>query len=239
MSRFGGRSLWDPGHNPLVYFILALLVGASVNVLSGWLATNFPFFSAWGSVAIVVGAFLLLLSPLIRQSLLPQRVLEPISSLRVPAKKRRGLIAFVSIGGGWATADAAIRYHKELLIWVWLLHSPASKLNAEKLAESFGDLVRLVPMTEEEFGDPEAVKEAIQKIYSGLRHSGLEESDVVIDITGGTKTTTAGAFLAGLPAERNLQVIRAATKDSDGRAIEAGEPIEIDINYTLKPIQNR
>lgn len=236
MSRFGGRSLWDPGHNPLVYFILALMVGASVNVLSGWLAQTFPVFSASASITIVVGAFIALLFPLIRQSLLPQRVLEPISSLKVPATKHRGLIAFVSVGGGWATAEAAIRYHKELLVRAWLLHSPASKLNADKLFETFGDLVRLVPMTEEEFGDPEAVKKTIEWIYAGLRDSSLNASDIVIDITGGTKTTTAGAFLAGLPAERNLQVIRAATKDIDGRALEAGEPIEIDINYALKPI---
>jgi len=240
MSRFGGRSLWDAEHNPLAFFFLALLVGASVNVLSGWFATKCPTGSAWVSVAILVGAFIALLFPVFRHSLLPQRVMEPISSLKVPARKRRGLIAFVSVGGGWATADAAIRYHRSSLVRAWLLHSPTSKLNADNLGATFGDLVRLVPMSEEEFGDPEAVKQAIEQIYSKLPDTGLEQGDVVIDITGGTKTTTAGAFLAGLPADRNLEVIRAATKDpNDGRGLSAGEPIEIDINYTLKPIPNR
>ncbi|MEO8381526.1 MAG: hypothetical protein ABI779_17835 [Acidobacteriota bacterium] len=214
-------------------------MGGSVNVISGWFATKCPRWAFWLSIFVVAGAFIALLFPIIRQSLLPQRALEPVSSLKIPATKHRGLIAFVSVGAGSATAEAAIRYHRESLVRAWLLHSPLSKRNAETLAETFGPLVRLVPMTEEEFGDPEAVKGAIERIYSELSDFNLAASDVVIDITGGTKTTTAGAFLAGLPADRNLQVIRAATKDTDGRALQAGEPIEIDISYALKPLRRR
>lgn len=238
MKRYGGRSIWDAGYNPLAYFTIALVVGASVNVISGCIAQLFPVAAPRVSVGIIVIALVALLFPAIRESLMPRRSLQPISSLKRDATKYRGLIAFVSVGGGSKSAERAIQFHTGTLVRAWLLHSPSSEADAARLKKNYGG-VQLVPLTEAEFEDPEAVKNTIDRIYSTLHKDGLHTEDVVIDITGGTKRTTAGGFLAGLPEDRNLEVISAEEKDASGHAVTAGDPIEIDISYRVKPLGRR
>ncbi len=64
--------------------------------------------------------------------------------------------------------------------------------------------------------------------------SGIEESDVIVDITGGRKATTAGAFLAALPRGRRLEVVNPKKSEYRGRGLEPDDPMEIAIDYEVK-----
>jgi hypothetical protein len=60
------------------------------------------------------------------------------------------------------------------------------------------------------------------------------EDDIIIDITGGRKLTTAGAFLAGLPKGRHLEVINPKPTSADQHGPIPDDPLEIDISFDVK-----
>jgi hypothetical protein len=98
------------------------------------------------------------------------------------------------------------------------------------------DRFQLLHLSNREFDNPERVRKTIdQEVFENLP-TGMEASDVLIDITGGFKTTTAGAFLAGLPEGRRLQIVRPLTTDERGRGLKPGDPDEIAIDYRVKPL---
>jgi CRISPR-associated protein (Cas_Cas02710) len=75
--------------------------------------------------------------------------------------------------------------------------------------------------------DPIYIQRLIDCIYADARtRYGLEESEVIADFTGGTKTMSAGIILAGAIAARRLQYI----SQRGDRAL-----MEIDIAYKLVP----
>lgn len=100
------------------------------------------------------------------------------------------------------------------------------------------DQVRLVVLPVAEFSNPEKVREAIEEIYAQLPED-VEEKDIIIDITGGMKTTTAGAFLAALPPGRHLEVVSPAQVDKDGRGLTPETTIQITIDYSIKKVRRR
>jgi hypothetical protein len=183
---------------------------------------------------------IIVFTPLIRRVWPPQRV-EFIPTLD-KAQPCRGLVVLVSQGPGAETAERAIRYHGSHLQWVWLVHSDASKPDAQRILEALSQEIKLradrftlIPLLDLNFENlPEAVKEAIEeKVFRNLP-SGLDETDVIVDITGGRKATTAGAFLAGLPRGRRLEVVNPRKIDPRRRGTVADDPIEINIDYKVK-----
>src|SRR5258708_3864132 len=115
MTKYGGRRFCDAGSNPIIYFAASVLLRIALNVLS-----------AEGSI----------LSPVFR-ALWPWRSREPVSSIRRPGGKYRGVVVLVSVGGGFATARKALSYHGEVMKHAWLIHSEASSGNAETLKSEF------------------------------------------------------------------------------------------------------
>jgi hypothetical protein len=154
------------------------------------------------------------------------------------ARRHRWLIALASPPPGIGSAEAAIRYHLPQLERVFLLCSRGEPPNSSAAATQLRDRLvnegvlgnpeqmKLVVLSPEEFKDVEVVRAKIDEIYAG-RPGDVEGEDIVIDITGGLKTTTAGAFLAGLPRGRHLEYVSTDAVNVAGYAIRANEPSEI------------
>jgi len=104
----------------------------------------------------------------------------------------------------WTPLLRAIEPHKQSLKEIRLLvssgeggsHSQAGDL-ARLLAFYLPD-VHIESLPSVSFAEPDDVLFAIRKAIEDLRQSGYQEKDIVIDITGGTKTATIGGALATL-----------------------------------------
>jgi len=239
------EALFNPSANPFIFFVVAYLTGISINLTSNLLqkelaerkASLVIAAIAFGIPALVV---LLLLTPKFFRWWLKRRL---TASAKVSnPRPHKGLIAIASAGVGIQTAEKAIKYHWSALERVWLISSAdgyrpseplamALKLQMERDLKLNPEVIKVVPLTLAEFDDPESVRNAIEKIYSDELPEHFSEDDVIIDITGGKKTTTAGAFLAGLLPGRHLEVINSRRADDEGNVLAPADPIQIDIAF--------
>jgi hypothetical protein len=240
------QTLFEPRHNPLLYFAAAYFFAVSVN-----LASNEPWLP-WAKWLLEIGTPLvmvaILLWPAAVRRLWPWgREVEPETTVH-EARRCRGLVVLASPGPGIATAAKAVDFHSRLgdhLQTVWIFCSDSSGANADKLHH---ELVAAHPaleivmerMSDAAFQDIESVEERMEsEVYASLEARGWTESDVILDFTGGTKTTTAGAILAGLPQARRMEFVPAERRDAEGRVIDplaAGNPREIRIDYRMKRV---
>ncbi len=229
----------EPLTQPLVLLAVSLLIGLSGNLIA-------PVYMV-GSVAwkvLTVGspilAFLMLSIYLVWYIRRPLRVELSRTALE-KARPCKGLVLLVSPGRGSESAKAAIRYHAATLQHVWLVHSDTSKPDADRIIDELGQdgdyrgLFNRIPLLDINFeNNPEAVRERIEEKVFRQLPDGIDESDVIIDITGGRKATTAGAFLAALPSGRRVEIVNPKRTDRRERGTEAGDPIEITIDYIVK-----
>jgi hypothetical protein len=240
------RTLWEPRQNPLIYFLAAFFFALSVNLISSepWL----PWVKRIVEWAPPLGILVLLLSPAVRR-FWPWGAIDPATKVR-EARPCKGLVVFASQGPGIATAAKAVAYHLSLgdpLQALWIVCSHSSADNADRLRRDLAlnhpDLeTEVVTMTDDDFQDVEAVQQRLEtEVYGSLHGRGWWEGDVVLDFTGGAKNTTAGAILAGLPANRRLEFVPAEKKNEEGRATgpeAAGNPREIRIDYRMKRLKD-
>lgn len=157
------------------------------------------------------------------------------------ARPCKGLVVLVSPGRGSESAKDAIRYHAKTLEKAWLVHSDASRDAADEIVEELGQedglraeqfkKVHVIDMNFE--NSPDAVREAIERDVFQKLPAGLADSDVIVDITGGRKATTAGAFLAALPPGRRVEIVNPKRTDRRHRGTEADEPLEIAVDYRV------
>jgi hypothetical protein len=81
--------------------------------------------------------------------------------------------------------------------------------------------------------DPSHICQVIEAIYTSAEHSpfSLGENDIIIDYTGGTKSMTAGAILAGASPKRRLQYI--ISDYQDNKPVNS-RVMEVNISYQVK-----
>ncbi|HEY6323095.1 MAG TPA: hypothetical protein VJA16_16225 [Thermoanaerobaculia bacterium] len=227
------RTLLDPAS--LVSVAAGYAVALSANLLAGLLQPHI-------SIALVIvldapAAVVLMLSV--------PRLLDRASDIGAapsatfaPARKHRWLIALASPLDGIGSAEAAIRHHLPKLERVFLICSRGDPPNSSSTATRLRDRlvsegvlthpehVQLIVLSPTDFEDLEVVRARIEGIYAE-RPADIAVGDIVIDITGGRKTTTAGALLAGLPRGRHLEYVSAKELTAAGYALRANEPFEI------------
>lgn len=189
--------------------------------------------------------FLLLLAVYSSRWIRRRWQIEP-SALMFPARPARGVVAFVSLGPGSETAARAVEFHGASLHHAWLFYSDASRDAALEIVESLSatrhlrrEIFHLIALSDTEFGNPGSVNDRIDREVFQALPEGLGPQDVVVDITGGLKGTTAGAFLAGIPRGRRLQYVPPATLDDRGRGKSPHTPLEIEIDYKIKRLRSR
>lgn len=249
------EALYNPQANPLVFLISTVCLGISVNLISTLLSSLLIHGHKISTILFAIGfgvpsiLAIALAAPGVFRMWSGER--ERFAEVR-RARPHKGLIAIASLGGGIDTAKHAIRYHLPTLEKAWLICSTGNGPCSEPLAVALKsdlertlglrtDLIELRPLTIDDFEkNPEAVKDAIDKIYETMPEH-FSERDIVIDITGGRKLTTAGAFLAGLPKSRHLEVINPKEpviypKEPVApiNPLVPDDPMEIDISFDVK-----
>lgn len=236
------RGFWDGKAAPFAFFLFLYSTGIS----TGLWTQAFPDSRLWQGFflfLVPLATLTLLLSPRVAR-LFARQEADTSATLVRPVPLRAGLVVLVSGGGGVETAKAAIAYHAPALQHLWLVQSDSSRSNATLLLglaiERHGlrtEQVHLVPLSDTDFEDPERVHQEIEeKIYGDLPDD-LDGEDIILDVTGGAKMTTAGAFLSGLPRGRYLQITSAKTRDAGLRGTEPGEIYEIRITREVKPVR--
>jgi CRISPR-associated protein (Cas_Cas02710) len=94
-------------------------------------------------------------------------------------------------------------------------------------------------LTSDQSDDPNIIRQLIEAIYTEANEKfNLSDNEVFIDYTGGTKSMTAGAILAGADPERRLQYIRSRYKNGN-RVPNSEEVMEVDISYRVKPVADQ
>lgn len=236
------ESFWEPRRGPLVFFGVAYLFGISVNVASSQVAGRFwTWIFLFGVPALVA---LFILSPWVIGVVSRfWRVAEVDRAVLKAAGRYPGVVAFASAGSGLATVRRAIEHHRPRHAWIFCSDqsdAEARQLGAELIRDGIvaAEGLHHRRLSDDDFTNPEAVRAAIEtEVYARLEEHGLTEEEVVIDFTGGKKETTAGALLAGLPPGRNLEVVRPGAVNEDLRGTVAGEILEIDLRYRLRPVK--
>lgn len=106
------------------------------------------------------------------------------------------------------------------------------------VSEEFSnEIFKVVTMSGDDADNPGKVYEVVEGIFQNLPE-GFDDSDIIADYTGGTKSMTAGLVLACAIPSRELQVLKPKTYKDDGTADrEAGsDPRSVDIRFKLKQV---
>jgi hypothetical protein len=232
------EAVWDPRKGPLIFMVGGYLLGISINLASNAV-------SALAQRHISVGLFFGIGGPvallLISSSLLRGRRLVPVPFLAKPARSK-GLVVIASHGEGIETSKKAIVYHHPDQLWA--VHSEWSEpdfqaLKAWAIDQRFVREERIVPiaLSNTEFIEPGIIQDSLEREVFGKLPEGWGEADVMIDISGGRKQTSAGAFLAGLLPGRRLEVNMPEKTDDNVRGTVPGDPVEISLDYKLKKVR--
>jgi hypothetical protein len=99
--------------------------------------------------------------------------------------------------------------------------------------------VFLKTIIETDLDDPHATFALVNQIYTEADRLGIEDSDLIADYTGGTKSMTAGIILACTSPERRLQFLRPGGYTAEGRAdtTKSSLATEVEIAFKLKPLK--
>jgi CRISPR-associated protein (Cas_Cas02710) len=181
----------------------------------------------------------------------------------------RGLIVFMSPSKleKASSAETAILHHwdkeSRTISYCWIIcggqksYDSASEMVNGRLIEQKGSIKFIYgahPYTNPEdelqslslllppdrIDDPNYIRQLIEAIY--IQATGefqLLENEILIDYTGGLKSMTAGAILAGADPDRRLQYIRNEYQEDGDRIPGHEEMMEVDISYRVKPIDSR
>ena len=224
-------------------FALTYLLATSSSTFAGGFQAFSPAWWGMWLLPLVLGA-LFIASPWLPK-LWPRGRIEARARI-YRAESCKGLVVLVSPGKGSESAAKAIEYHQATLARAWLVHSDTSREAATALLERLSQRVEFsqgtfcpLHLSDAEFDNPGLVQELIERKVFEQLPEGIGESEVVVDITGGMKGTSAGAFLAGLPQGRRLEYVSPAATDTRGRGTRPGQPIEIGIDYKLKRVRSR
>lgn len=237
------ESFWEARKNPFIFFLVAYLFSLAVNLASTAIERGQAPVLWW---LLVIGVPLLvfgtILSPYFPRLFGSRQHLTV--RLPYPAPQFAGLVVLASVGAkGLEPAQVAIRHHQPRLRRLWIVHSTRSlgdavRLKADTLSTGLlpDAAVALLDLSDADFQDPEAVKRRIEfGVYAELHD--LSPADVVIDITGGRKGTSIGAFLAGLPQGRWLEIVNPRRTNERAQGEEPEEhPTLIAIDYRLKRV---
>jgi hypothetical protein len=237
------RLFLDPRPVPMLFVAATILFSIISNALYDSLKTVLPAPLAVTLVAVGLLVVFVGVTFLLRRLFHPQVVTDAI-------EPRRALIVLVSQGElEKIPATEAIKFHHSPrqgqpgLEFCWLLRTSApnqepqaparsSWMNAQILEEMYRGKVRMFLKTVE-VDDPESVSMAVAQAHQEARRLAISDSEMVADITGGTKMMSIGVALASLAAGIDMTYLWARKTLVDGRADPASgvEPRRVNIDY--------
>jgi hypothetical protein len=87
----------------------------------------------------------------------------------------------------------------------------------------------------EDANDPNQIRKIVEAIYQDAKENhDLDDSDIIADYTGGTKSMTAGLVLACASPDRRLQYV--LSDYIDNKPVNP-KVMEIKLSYSLKPVK--
>jgi len=237
------RLFLQPGQTPFLYLLFSMGLAVATNALYEQFKI---MFSAPMSVLIITISVLLILvgvTILARWFFLPKVVIGKIAP-------KRALIVLVSQGElKNIPASEAIKFHysprkgNHTLEYCWLLRTPApeeeppkparsSWFNAQSIEKKYRGKVKMFQKSIE-FDDPETSSIAVEQAVREARKFGIKPSDMVADVTGGTKMMSMGMALASIAAGIEMTYLKAKKTLPDGRVDPSGgsDPMRVDIEY--------
>lgn len=143
-------------------------------------------------------------------------------------KRREGLIVMVTPA---PTAKKALEYHLPVLKHLWLITTPEMRNAANELRshiERHGGHGHMLDLNQEY--DANQCYALVRSVYEhGAFEAGLASSDVIADMTGGTKPMTAGMVLACIDMNAALEHVPTKFTGAGQPSIPL-DPIEVIIS---------
>ena len=145
--------------------------------------------------------------------------------LLIDSAVEKHIITEVSEIKGIGQTFKAINHHANELKYCWLIFSDQSGINVNIIQYFFEKVTKkslkpiLVKINDP--NDSKHIKEKIDNIYNNLPED-IKVTDVISDITAGTKPMTAGMILSCLHSDRNMEYIEQSPKRN---------LIEVNISY--------
>lgn len=241
---------------PLLFLGIIYLIGITTNSLSDAIK-EYSGLESWLTTVIGLSFLLLIIMlfdpiPKFINYLIARRG-RLVSNMGLSPERHKSLIVFCSVGPNISAEQAILFHYKGLnsehqdtvLEHCYLVTAgDASKKAAKELVEKLvkegfpPDIFKYIDkMSGDDADNPEQVYKIIEEIYQSLPDD-LEESDVIADYTGGTKSMTAGMVLACALPHRKLQVLKPRQYKNDGAAdrTTGSDPRYIDIRFKLKQV---
>ncbi len=236
--------LFDPTKAPpLLFLVVGCIFGITIGTLQQVLQSYFQLWQILLFGIVILITIFLSIEPIIFYSG------TLLSNMGKPPKKHKGLIVLCSLGNN-ISAEQVIRYHYPILKTCWMItgghvsEKTANDLIVKLIQEGYSiDIFKRgleVSLSPEDADNPLKTYEVIENIFNNLPE-GFDESDIIADYTGGTKSMTAGMILACALPKRNLQVLKPNKYKEDGTADReaGGTPRTIDINFKLKLLSGK
>lgn len=212
-------------------FLVSILIPLLVNFLSSWLELQ------WGILYLVTIFIVLGIgSWAIYQISEPQPILQRRAVPKQKPPRYPGLIVLVGTGrndtkGQKPSHEVAIEYHMGAMadLVCWLITSKAAIEVAHQVKERYAARCKVleIEVVDNEFGVQDTY-DCVRRIYTKeARQHKLKPTQIIADITGGTKPMTAGMLLA-CQAQWPMQYMF-------GRPNEiVSEPVEIEFQSAEK-----
>lgn len=148
-------------------------------------------------------------------------------------RPRRGLILLA--GPQKASNPVALEHHLDSLTHCWIIATPESAGTAATLFKEYGDRIDIrygadYTVDPEEFAPTYDI--VMRILGQEMRQYGLGMTEIIADITGGTKPMTSGMALACVAYHVPMQYIK-AQRDANGQVIRdaRGVPIQVDASF--------
>ena len=227
-----------------IAFLLGIL---AINLISDGIAVLISCIDLrHGIVLITAGISIIILAFLFR--IVPSTLLRRSSQLEIHSnvRRRKGIIVMASMGFGISSAKAAIEHHlgeddgKHKLDHVKILAGPGEGENSSlaKAAElkteyeEKGISVEIIPLKNAD--DPtEAFNKTKQAINDLHNIHNLALNEIIADYTGGTKSMTAGMFMACYAQGCALRFMKPTKYTEDGRADIKQKPVATETIFSV------
>jgi CRISPR-associated protein (Cas_Cas02710) len=192
-------------------------------------------------------------------------ILNPVPNVvSMKGKTFEGLVVFVSLGSN-PPAKLAIDHNWDngngKLVHCWVIGTNDSFPTVEKMLneceqagmrsdifhygkkypmtnlDSPGYQIDMV-LTNGQMNDPNYIRNLINSIYEDAWEKfGLDESQIIVDYTGGSKSVTAGMVLACASPDRIMQYV-VSEYNRETNTIIKSEVNEVRISYYVKPVSS-
>ena len=151
--------------------------------------------------------------------------------------KRKGLI--ILAGPTEASTPHAIEYHLGTLEYCWIIATSDSINTASAMADRYRTEVPLIFWGEPNYiVDPDQIQDTYDLVYriaeEEAKEIGISSTQIIADITGGTKPMSTGMGMACLARDMDMEYMK-ALRDIDGKIIKGSIPEPIRIDTTLFP----